>query len=117
MGNAREGYGVPLLAGETIYAAGRMTALTDALELVAHGYRVVPANANSKKPIPRGWTRGNVARTEDEVRALFAQYPNANAVAIVTGNNVAALDIDPRNGGKRRRYSWNSATRGCARSR
>jgi Bifunctional DNA primase/polymerase, N-terminal/CHC2 zinc finger len=76
-----------------------MSALLDAaIDYAARGWRVFPLRAGSKEP-PRQFSWPQRATTDaGQLRAWWSLRPDLN-LAIVTGDGLAVLDIDPRNGG------------------
>lgn len=74
--------------------------LEAALEYARAGWSVVPIGQGTKYP-PIPWAEFQTRRaTEDEIRAWWTQWPNAN-VGAVTGeiSGMVVADIDPRHGG------------------
>jgi hypothetical protein len=71
--------------------------LEAALEYAARGFRVHPLRDAGKEPRVKAWPER--ATTEaPKIRRWWSEWPEAN-VGIATGDGIAVLDVDPRNGG------------------
>jgi hypothetical protein len=71
-----------------------------ALGYLARGWSVVPIRAREKRPLIAWQMHQQRRASEDDVRAWFARWSDAN-IAIVTGavSGLVVVDIDPRHGG------------------
>lgn len=71
-----------------------------ALRYAAHGWSVVPAEAQGKRPVVAWQEFQQRVAGADEIAGWFRRWPHAN-VAIVAGalSRLVVLDIDPRHGG------------------
>jgi Bifunctional DNA primase/polymerase, N-terminal len=72
--------------------------ITAALELAAAGYRVFPVRPGDKRPpLVKG---GFYAATTNpaQIHYWWRKWPDAN-IAARTGDGLAVVDVDPRNGG------------------
>jgi len=88
-----------------------MTALLDAaLEYAGKGQPVIPLKPGAKVPLLRRWPE-RASTDADTVRAWWARWPAAN-VGLVTGEGLAVLDIDPRNGGAAPAWAGDTRTAG-----
>lgn len=72
-----------------------------ALNYLKRGWSVIPLRPQAKHPCIRWLEFRHRRASEEEVRAWFHHWPNAN-VAIVTGtvSGLVVLDIDPKHGGQ-----------------
>lgn len=72
-----------------------------ALAYLARGWSVMPVRPREKRPLVAWQAYQTAPPTEDEVRAWFARWPDAN-VAIVTGrvSGLVVLDVDPQHEGE-----------------
>lgn len=81
--------------------AVRTRNLEAALELLDHGWSLVPLKPRSKRPLV-AWRRFTERQpSEAEAVTWWREWPDAG-LALVTGwlSGVIAIDIDPRNGGR-----------------
>ena len=71
-----------------------------ALRYLAHGWAVIPAAKQGKRPIVRWQAYQSGRPTEAQVRGWFAQWPDAN-LSVITGmvSGIVVLDVDPGHGG------------------
>jgi len=78
----------------------RFSAQDAAFEYLGRGWGIVPIESRSKRPLVRWEEFQRHLPLEDDVRAWFRRWPNAN-LGIVTGkiSGLAVIDVDPRHGG------------------
>jgi len=78
-----------------------VTAADAALRYLARGWSVVPVAPAGKHPLVAWRDYQQRHATPDEVKAWYAQWPNAN-VGIITGqiSNLVVIDIDPAHKGE-----------------
>lgn len=71
-----------------------------ALAYARQGWSVVPLRPRDKRPLVRWEPLQHRAASLEQVRAWFAQHPDAN-VGLVTGapGGLVVIDVDPRHGG------------------
>lgn len=68
-----------------------------ALDYASRGLRVFPCASAAKRPLtPNGFK--NATTDPGQVHEWWDRWPTAN-VAIATGDGLAVIDVDPRNGG------------------
>lgn len=82
-------------------AVQEKTLLNAALELVDHGFSVIPVARETKKSLISWGDFQNRIPTEDEVESWFSAWPDAN-IAIVTGvvSGLVVVDQDAPEGGE-----------------
>ncbi len=74
--------------------------LTIALDYLSRGWSVIPVRSREKRPLVNWQDYQQRRPTEEEVRAWFTTWPDAN-IGIVTGavSGLVVLDIDPAHDG------------------
>lgn len=60
-------------------------------------YKGEKCSCSGKHPVKFNW-KDNFVKSEDELKNILKQHPNAN-FGIITGNGLVVIDIDPRHGG------------------
>src|SRR5713101_5629140 len=76
----------------------RSERLQAALDLAKEGYKVVPMSDKRKGSWLDDWP-SEASTSAATIKRWFRDNPNSN-VGIVTGDGLAVLDVDPRNGGE-----------------
>jgi putative DNA primase/helicase len=73
------------------------TNLEWALRYVEHGWSVFPVSPSSKKPLVKWKLYQTHRASEDQIRAWWTQFPDAN-IGVVTGkiSGISVLDIDEK---------------------
>jgi Bifunctional DNA primase/polymerase, N-terminal len=72
-----------------------------ALDYAAAGWRVFPIKPGQKKPPLTRHGFKNATTDRELVRRLWTRFPTAN-IGVATGNGLAVIDVDRRNGGELR---------------
>jgi hypothetical protein len=79
-----------------------------ALSYAAKGISVFPCKARRKEPLIKGW-QNKATIDEDQVRAWWKQWPEANiGIPTGAGNGLIALDIDEGGEETLKKNGWNT---------
>jgi hypothetical protein len=70
-----------------------------ALEYAESGWRVFPIKPGRKQPPLTRHGFKNATTDPESVRRLWGRFPTAN-IGVATGNGLAVIDVDSRNGGE-----------------
>lgn len=84
-----------------------LTPLSAALKYARLKWSVIPMRARDKRPLIKWQDYQQRLATEDEIRAWYTRWPDAN-VGAVTGSisGIVVLDVDPRHGGNESLKNW-----------